>query len=225
MAGELVSVIVPAYQAERFLDEALESALAQEGVPVEVIVVDDGSTDRTAEIAARPGVRVVRQRHRGISVARNAGLARATGRFIAILDADDLWPPDRLSLQVQYLREHPAVGIVLGLTEIFLNDGDALPAHWPHVLAGQAIPRVAGSMLARREAFERVGGFDESLRLCEDIDWLSRAKDAGVTAGSVDRVVLRYRIHAANTTSDTMGIRADLLRVLRGSVRRQRAGA
>jgi GT2 family glycosyltransferase len=80
-------------------------------------------------------------------------------------------------------------------------------------------------MLARREAFAVVGGFDEALGLCEDIDWLARAKDAGVGAGSVDRVVLRYRIHAANTTSDTLGIQAGLLRVLRGSIRRQRASA
>jgi len=225
MTTGVVSVIVPAYQAERFLGQALDSALAQEGVPVEVIVVDDGSTDRTAEIATRPGVRLVQQHNRGIAAARNAGLALATGEFVAILDADDLWPTDRLLHQVGYLRTHPECGIVMGLTEIFLNPGDKRPKHWPHVLEGQTIPHHASSVLARRKVFEMVGGFDESLRLCEDIDWLARAKDAGVRAGSIDRLALRYRIHATNTTSDTRGIQTNLLRVLRASIQRQRAGA
>jgi glycosyltransferase involved in cell wall biosynthesis len=218
----LVSVVVPAFQAEAYLDETLESALGQDYDRVEVIVVDDGSTDRTAEIAAAHGVQLLRREHRGPAAARNAGLAVAGGEFVTILDADDLWPVDRVSRQVDHLREHPELGIVLGLTEIFLTPGQPPPAHWPVAHTGRPIPAVAGSMLARAGVFEMVGGFDEALRQCEDIDWLARVKDARIQAGTIDHVVLRYRIHAANTSRDTMANKATLLRVLRDSVQRQR---
>ncbi len=223
-AGEslpLVSVIVPAFQAEAFIGEALESALGQDGASVEVLVVDDGSTDGTAALASAYPVRLVRQPNRGPAAARNAGLALARGEFMTILDADDIWPPDRLTRQVDHLRAHPELGIVLGLTEIFLTPGQERPAHWPVAHTGRPIPAVAGSMLARASVFERVGGFDEQLRQCEDIDWLARVKDAGIQAGSIDHIVLRYRIHATNTSRHTNANKATLLRVLRDSVRRQ----
>jgi glycosyltransferase involved in cell wall biosynthesis len=223
-AGEgrpLVSVIVPAFQAEAFIGEALESALAQDCAGVEVIVVDDGSTDGTAALASSYPVRLARQSNSGPAAARNAGLGLARGEFMTILDADDVWPSDRLTRQVDHLRAHPELGIVLGLTEIFLTPGQERPAHWPVAHAGRPIPAVAGSMLARASVFERVGGFDEQLRQCEDIDWLARVKDAGIQAGSIDHVVLRYRIHATNTSRHTGANKATLLRVLRDSVRRQ----
>jgi glycosyltransferase involved in cell wall biosynthesis len=218
----LVSVIVPAYQAEAYLDEALVSALGQDHDAVEVIVVDDGSTDSTADIAASRPVRLLRQTNRGPAAARNAGLAVASGEFVTILDADDLWPSDRLSLQVAHLREHPHIGIVTGLTKFFVTPGDTRPPHHPQVAHNQALPGVAGTMLARREVFETIGDFDESLLLGEDIDWLARAKDAGIAAASLDRLALRYRMHVANTSRDTMANRTALLAILRDSVRRQR---
>jgi glycosyltransferase involved in cell wall biosynthesis len=223
LSSPLVSVIVPAYQAERFLDETIRSVEAQDHSPVEVIVVDDGSTDRTAEIAAKRTVRLLRRAHRGPAAARNAGIAVAAGEFVAVLDADDLWPVDRLSLQVAYLERNPGIGLVLGLTEMFITPGDPLPAHWSDRAGSEAIPGVAGSMLVRRDVFSTVGGFDEALWKCEDIDWLARVKDAGVRAGAIDRVVLHYRIHANNTSRDTAANKAVLLRVLRASVQRQRA--
>ncbi len=224
-SAPLVSVVVPAYQAEAYIGEALESALAQDHGRVEVVVVDDGSTDRTAEIASAYPVRLLHQANRGPAAARNAGVALARGEFVTILDADDVWPADRLSRQVAHLRAHPEHGIVLGLTEIFLTPEQPPPAHWPATLTGRAIPAHPSTMLARTEVFEIVGGFDEALRQCEDIDWLARVKDAGIRSGAIDHVVLHYRIHAANTSRDTIANRAMLLRVLRDSVRRQREAA
>lgn len=218
----LVSVVVPAYQAEAFIGETLDSALAQDWPEVEVIVVDDGSIDGTATVAEERGVRVLHREHRGPAAARNAGLAVARGEFVTILDSDDLWPIDRLSRQVAHLHEHPELGIVLGLTEIFVTPGQPPPPHWPIAHTGRPIPAVAGSMLARAEVFERVGNFDETLLQCEDIDWLARVKDAGIASGTIEHVVLRYRIHANNTSRDTAANKDTLLRVLRGSVRRQR---
>jgi glycosyltransferase involved in cell wall biosynthesis len=221
---ELVSVIVPAYQAEAYLDEALESAFAQDHRELEVVVVDDGSTDRTAEIALAHGARVLRQPNRGPAAARNAGVAVSRGAFVTILDADDVWPTDRLSRQVAHLREHPELGIVMGLTEIFLTPGQPPPAHDPRFAPGEQVVGHPATMLVRREVLKLVGAFDESLRLSEDIDWLARASDAGVRSARLDHTLLRYRVHAANTSRHTHANHAATLGVLRASVARKRSG-
>ena len=218
----LVSVIVPAFQAEAFLDEALESAQAQDYENVEVIVIDDGSTDRTSEIAAAHGVRVSSQANGGPAAARNAGLALARGDLLTILDSDDIWPSDRLSRQVEYLREHPEDGMVMGLTEVFVSPGQPRPAHYPRIADTGPFPGHPSTMLVRREVFDLVGPFDESLRLSEDLDWLARAGDAGVRIGRLDCTLLRYRIHSANTSRHTRAVEAATLRMLRSAVRRKR---
>lgn len=219
----LVSVIVPAYQAEAYLDEALKSVLAQDYDEYEVILVDDGSTDRTAEIAAAHGVRVLRQSNRGPAAARNAGLAVARGELLAILDADDLWPPERLSRQVAYLREHSRDGLVMGMTEAFVTPGLQRPAHFPPIADAGPYPGHLCTMLVRREIFELIGPFDESLRLSEDLDWLARAGDAGVPIGRLDCTLLRYRVHTANTSRDQGANYRATMRMLRASVRRKRS--
>jgi glycosyltransferase involved in cell wall biosynthesis len=218
----LVSVVVPAYQAERFLAEALESVLKQDYSPLEVIVVDDGSTDRTAAIAASHPVRLLRRPHRGIAASRNAGLRASRGDLFAILDADDLWPTDRLRIQVEHLLEHPKLDLVLGLTEFFLVPGVQRP-ELGSLLSGGPVPGHPSTMLARRELLETVGGFDESIEISNDVDWLARAKDRGALADTLPQVLLHYRMHGANTTRDRIKlIESELLRVMRASVLRQR---
>lgn len=225
MSASLVSVIVPAYQAEAYLREALDSALKQDHEAFELIVIDDGSTDRTAEIAAAYPVRLVRREQGGPAAARNSGLAVAKGEFITILDADDVWPPDRLSCQLAHLAAHPEQGIVLGLAEVFLSPGESRPAHDPGFAEGEKVIGHPATMLARRDVFGVVGAFDEALRLSEDIDWLARASDAGIIAGRVDRTLLYYRIHAHNTSRHTHANHAATLRVLRASVQRKQREA
>jgi glycosyltransferase involved in cell wall biosynthesis len=217
----LVSVIVPAYQAAAWIDEALASAMAQDHPAVEVIVVDDGSTDATAALAARWPVRLLRRPHRGPAAARNAGLAVALGDFVTVLDADDVWPADRLTRQVGHLLARPELDLVLGHTEVFLSPGEPVPEHFPEVPGGRPLPAVAGTMLARRRVFDAIGAWDETLPLSEDTDWLARAKDAGFCSETLPDVLLRYRIHAANTSRDSAANHAALLRVLRASVRRR----
>jgi glycosyltransferase involved in cell wall biosynthesis len=118
MTSPLVSVIVPVWNGERFLAAALDSIVVPEGARAEVIVVDDGSTDRSAAIAAarEPLVRTVRQEHAGLPQARNRGLAEAQGSLLAFLDADDLWSEDKLALQLEALKQRADVAIVLGRT-------------------------------------------------------------------------------------------------------------
>ena len=224
-APPLVSVIVPAHQAEAFLSETLDSAFAQDHPAIEVIVVDDGSTDRSAEIASARPVRLLRRTRGGPAAARNSGLGIATGQFVTILDADDLWPTDRLSRQLAHLTTHPEQGIVLGLAEVFLSPGESRPAHDPGFAPGEKVAGHPATMLARREVFDLVGTFDETLRLSEDIDWLARASDAGIRAGRIDHTLLYYRIHAHNTSRDAHANNVATLRVLRASVHRKQRGA
>jgi glycosyltransferase involved in cell wall biosynthesis len=225
VSGALVSVVVPAFDEEAFIAQALESVLAQTYQPVELIVVDDGSGDRTAEIAESCGARVLRLAHRGVAAARNAGLGAARGDYWTILDADDLLPPDGLADQVAHLEGHPELGLVFGLTKAFVTPGEARPSHFNPVWARGPYAWHTGAMMARQEVLDVVGPFDETRRLGEDMDWLTRARDAGVCAGSTEHLALRHRIHAGNSTADTRANRAAMLSVLRQSLRRRRGEA
>jgi glycosyltransferase involved in cell wall biosynthesis len=221
--SRLVSVLVPVRDEERYLDEALRSALAQHHPDVEVIVVDDGSSDASAAIARSYPVKLIEQSPRGQAAARNAALQASRGAYVTVLDGDDVWPADRLSRQVAHLEANPALDIVLGLTEPFCDPAAPRPANFPVVPGGRPLAGVAGTMLCRRRAFDAIGDWDEAIPHGEDIDWLARAKDAGLRAETIQHLVLRYRIHAGNTSRDTMANREWMLRLLRASVRRQKA--
>jgi glycosyltransferase involved in cell wall biosynthesis len=223
LSGALVSVVMPAFDEEAFIGEALESVLAQTHAPVEMIVVDDGSADRTGAIARELGARVLRQPQLGAAAARNAGLAVARGDFWTTFDADDVMTSDALARQVDQLQRHPEWGMVFGLTEAFVTPGEPRPAHWKQTWDDGPFPWHTGAMLARRELLELVGRFDETLRLAEDMDWIARAKAAGVQAGRGDYLALRYRVHRANTVVDTGAVDRAMLGVLRASARRRRA--
>ncbi len=223
-----ISVIVPCYDTRRYLGEALESALAQRPAPAEVIVVDDGSTDGSPEIAESFGerVRCHRTSHRGISPARNTGLALARGALVAFLDADDVWTTDSLACRLEALEAGNRPECAAGLVEQFVSP--ELPDDVRQALAcppGTSRGRLAGALLVRREVFERVGSFEETLRVGETLDWVARADAAGVVTCTVERVVLRRRLHDANTGTRERDLRADYLRVLKGSLDRRRAAA
>ncbi len=220
--SRLVSVVVAAFDEEAFIAEALGSVLAQTYRDVEVIVVDDGSSDRTVEIAQELGARVLRQTHEGAAAARNAGLAVASGEYWTIFDADDLMPPERLAAQVAHLETHPEHGMVLGLAEAFVTPGEPRPAHYNPAWDNAPFPACAGTMMARRAVLDLVGPYDEGVCLAYDVEWLARAKDAGVKAGHIEQLTLRYRIHSQNTSADRRNVHGAMLRLLRQSIDRQR---
>ncbi|MGI8927593.1 MAG: glycosyltransferase family 2 protein [Tepidiformaceae bacterium] len=213
-----ISVVIPAYNAAAYLGEAIESALAQPWPALEVIVVDDGSTDGTAAIAAAFGspVRSVRIEHGGAGAARNAGVAAARGELLAFLDADDLWPAVRLAPMVTALEADPALALVFGHAVQFRREaaGDVNGAPQP----GYA----AGGMLVRREAFARVGPFSRTWALGEFIDWYARARDAGLQSTLIPDVVLLRRLHGANLGLRAASDRTEYTRVLREALARRR---
>lgn len=220
MTGPLVSVITAAYNSEEFLAEALQTLFAQDYGSIESIVVDDGSTDRTPEIARSfPEVVYLRQENAGPAAARNAGLAVAKGEFVAILDADDLLPPNKLSVQVGHLVEHPEVACVLGRQE-WINPPPWLTRDSAYgELDGIPLP----SAVFRKDVLDDLGGFDPSFRMGEDMDLLVRMKQAGHPIVVLPDLVLRRRFHGANLTHVARPATNPLLRSLRSKLERERA--
>ena len=210
--GPRVSVIIPAYNAAALLRHTLESVLGQSWRDLEVVLVDDGSTDETAQVAESFGgpVRVLRQRNQGPSVARNHGVEAARGSFIAFLDADDLWLPDKLGLQMELFQERPELGLVY--TNYQYTDGSKLlPLH----RGAQKVPfegwvfrpllrdnfLATSTVVVRRECLQQVGGFDPALEISEDYDlWLRVAREYPV--GYVPAPLARYRFHDRNVFGD-----------------------
>jgi glycosyltransferase involved in cell wall biosynthesis len=220
----LVSVVIPAYNAERFLADAIRSVEAQDHEPVETIVVDDGSTDRTVEVARSLGVRCLRQANRGHAAARNAGLGLARGELVAFLDADDVWEPHKLSRQVAHLAANPEVGYVVCRVRRTRLPGASRPPGAPADWFQESQPgTVHIAALIRRSVLDRVGHFDSSYRHSSDTEWCLRAAEAGVKWHVLPDVDARYRMHDRNQSYDVPGLKRDLFSALRASLDRRRA--
>ena len=190
-----ISVICPAWQAAATLADTVASVRAQLVRPIEILVVDDGSTDDTARIGETSGATVIRRPHRGVAAALNAGIAASRGELLAFIDADDLWPADKLAVQADLLASDRNLAGVLGLVQCFLSpqpEADAqsrcrvpdhLQAAW-----------LTGAMLIRREAVDKIGLFDEALQAGHAVDWFDRARCLGQVFAMPRRVVLLRRI-------------------------------
>lgn len=222
-AEALVSVVVGVFNGEKYLKAALESVLAQTYRPLELIVVNDGSTDRSGAIADEfalvfPNiVRVHHQANAGISAARNAGVALSAGQWIAFLDADDVWLPSKIRLQMELAKRGAC--FVTALSETFWSED--VPAHLHHQhAANQSLAHAASALLAEKTAFYQVGEFREDLRHAQEwIEWSLRAADAGITIEIVPAVLNRRRLHLSNKSRTQEG----RLALLKAHLERQRA--
>jgi glycosyltransferase involved in cell wall biosynthesis len=211
----LVSVVIPVFNGEAFLREAVRSVLAQKHRAVEVIIVDDGSTDGTKDVVKSlpETVRYLQQTNQGPAAARNRGIEQAQGSLIAFSDADDLWPEDKLELQLPYLLRDPAIDIVLGrIQQVRMSIAVAEPAFSVNL----------GSAVIRKSVFERVGLFDETMRYSEDVDWFMRAREGGAAIKTIDAVTLLYRQHERNMTRGKSASELNVLKALKRSLDRRR---
>jgi glycosyltransferase involved in cell wall biosynthesis len=222
--GPLVSVVVPVFNGERFLREAVQSVLAQKYSPLEIIIVDDGSTDGTATVArsfSEP-VRYLRQANKGPAAARNRAIEHAKGSLIAFADADDIWPADKLELQLPYLIGDPAIEIVMGrIQQVSLSktiDGQTQAEKF----AEPAFSVNLGSAVIRKSVFERIGLFDETMRYSEDVDWFMRTREGGAAIVTIDAVTLFYRQHEENMTRGKSTSELNVLKALKRSLDRRR---
>ena len=220
--ARLVSVVITCHNHARFLEAAIASAAAQTHRPLEIIVVDDGSTDGTAAVLARhPEVEAVRQENLGLPAARNAGLALARGGWVTFLDADDLLLPHALEAGVRHLSEHPECALVSGGYQFIDRDGRRM---WdPRVPPAPGEPYLEllrrnyigmhATVLYRREALVAVGGFDPSLAAAEDYDvFLKIARRQPIARH--DRVVALYRRHGANMSEQHDRMLRNVLAIL-----------
>lgn len=221
-----VSVIMPVYNGEAFLLEAVKSVLRQECGPLEIIIINDGSTDRTSEIAAglEERVRYVYQQNRGPSVARNKGLEMARGNVIGFLDSDDLWIDSRLRVQLACLSADPSLDIVMGHVQYLQMRGDQEEGqiHEYEIVGGPFTSFHLGSALFRKSAFDKAGLFDGSLRYSEDVDWFMLARERGISIRMLDDVTLLYRQHSRNMTKGKNPVDLNIVRVLKKSLDRRR---
>lgn len=206
MPGSLVSVVIPVYNMAHCVAEAIESVFDQSFSDLEVIIADDGSTDNLAKAIQKFGdqVRVIRQENRGPSVARNSGIRAAQGEYIAFLDADDIWKPEKLEKQIAAMQLSEDIGLVTcGYKKVHALSGDTIETmvreNYPDRAAllealslAQILPASASGALLRRECFDEAGLFDESLRVAEDWDmWLRVAKRFEVRFVEEPLVILR----------------------------------
>jgi glycosyltransferase involved in cell wall biosynthesis len=180
-----ISVIVPIYNGERTILETIESVQQQTFSDFELIVINDGSTDRTLERLATvkdSRIKVVSYENGGVSVARNHGMAHATGEFISFIDADDLWTPDKLELQLAALQKHPEAGVAYSWTSNMSDEGKSFDIGHSPIFTGNVYPELlvtnfianGSNLLIRREAIESVGDFDPALSGCADWDFYVR---------------------------------------------------
>jgi glycosyltransferase involved in cell wall biosynthesis len=234
-----ISVIVPVRNGQAYLADALGS-IATQSCPVhEVIIIEGLSTDDSAGIAhefarkharetpenhgsGQVCVRVIEQHGQGLAAARNQGLRAARGTYIAFLDADDIWLPGKLAVQIGWLRTNSTAGIVIGYMRRFSTAGSPLARRFDAaVMSRPAMAFTPGAMLAHRECMNRAGPFDESLKIGCDTDWFARARDVGVPIAVLPEVVLHKRIHNSALSSDTASYRRELVSVVWQSVLRR----
>lgn len=218
-----MSVIIPVYNGGRYLAEAIESVLEQTYRRWEIIVVDDGSTDNSAEVAKRFSglAQYVYQDHLGAGAARNKGVSLAAGEFIAFLDADDIWSKDKLSLQMGAFNTDPSLEMVQGHVRQFYSpelsvkikvdpDREVLPGTIPSAL------------MVRRDSFLRAGLFATGWKVAESLDWYAKAVGAGLKCGMLPQIVAQRRIHTTNVGIRLRDFRGDYISVLKEHLDRQR---
>lgn len=229
----LVSCVVPVYNGALHLEEALDSILAQDWRPLEVIVVDDGSTDDTRSIAlgvaARaPEVRVVTQRNAGPAAARNRGIELSRGQLICFLDGDDLWHPEKIRLQVSHLQANPRLDHCVHHIQNFW-DGELVreAERYQHHARGKPVAGyVTQCLMARRRAFEQAGTFDARLKHGDSADWFLRARGIGLVGDLMPEVLTYRRMHAENRSRVHASRSLDeFFGILKQSLDRKRASA
>jgi glycosyltransferase involved in cell wall biosynthesis len=227
-----ISCIVPVYNSEAYLAQALDSILAQTLPVSQIIIVDDGSTDATPTVAAAYGhhIRYIRQENQGPAGARNTGLQVASGDFLAFLDADDIWHPEKLERQMSALEADPEAGICIVHVQNFWIEALAQERARleGHPFTRPAPGYVCQALLARRSVFDQIGFFDRTLRIGEDTDWFTRVQGAGIRKVVLPDVLVNRRIHGKNISFEmysSQDARAALLENVIRHRKQQRAGA
>ena len=220
----LISVVIPTHNGAKFLPEAIASVLSQDYPALQIIVIDDASTDDTDAVVGRlpDAVRYIKHdRKKGPAEARNRGIRDAVGEYIAFLDVDDLWPARNLHRLMDYLLPRPNLDVVHGYGHL----SELEPRTGRYELRGnprESFPFYIGAGLYRRRVFESVGLFDAELEFAEDTDWYNRAYELGRSIERLDEVTLHVRRHGQNMTTGKSLVELNVLRVFKRALDRKR---
>ncbi|MCC0177280.1 glycosyltransferase [Waterburya agarophytonicola K14] len=219
-----VSVIIPGYNGDRYIEDAIVSVLTQTYTDYEIIAIDDGSTDNTHRVIQKYGdqVKYFSQTNQGVAVSRNLGLSKAEGEYIAFLDQDDVFLPDKLAVQVALLDSNPSLGMVNSGWQIVDRYGkiQAAVEPWKKIpqlsLADLIIwkPVFLGAMLFRRSWLQRTAGFNPNLEQTPDVDLVLRLAAIGCTAAWVKQTTVKYRQHETNASKNSLLQAKELDRIL-----------
>jgi len=226
MDNPLVSIIIPVYNGEQFIREAIDSVLAQTYRPIEIIVVDDGSQDNTAKIIkSYPQVTYIYQKNSGHGVAKNTGIQHSKADYLSFLDADDLWDAQKIEIQMNYILNNPEIEYVICNMKNFYQ---------PDCIQNQEIKEkfpddeqacyTPSGLLIRKAVISKIGGFKPEILEANDTDWHFRAKDEGIHMANVNKLLVHRRIHKSNL-SHHRGLESravnELLQAVRDSVHRK----
>jgi glycosyltransferase involved in cell wall biosynthesis len=221
-----ISIIMPVFNTERYVAEAVESVLQQTYQPIELICINDGSKDKSLEILQSFGDKITlidSQENVGIAEARNKGLRAMTGEYVAFMDADDLWKPEKLSLQIAEFEKNPLLDICFTYSQYFLSP--ELPEEIKKIrhLPQDPVPGfLAATSLIKTFSFQKIGEFNKKWRVGEFIDWLARANEAKLVQQMIPTVLHLRRIHETNTGVTQRPSRTDYIRILKESLDRKR---
>lgn len=224
MNNTSISVIIPAYNNRDFILQAVSSVLNQTIKASEIIVVDDGSSDNTSDLIKskfKNQVILLKQKNQGISAARNLGIKKSTGEYIAFLDADDIWLEDKLEMQLQALKKHPEVSIVFTQAQNRLNN--EMQFEESSNLAYPIVPGfIPSCCFLKREVIEKTGLFDQSVKLGEFAEWYGRAIDQGYKVYMVKKLLVLRRIHDHNHSLVNLSNQYKYLHILKEKIDRNR---
>ncbi len=217
-----VSIVIPAYNAEQYLGETIESVLAQTFDDFELLIIDDGSTDNTAEIVSNYSlkdnrVKLISQENQGVSIARNTGIKIAKGEYIAFLDSDDKWLPNKLAAHIEHFEKTPDLGISFARVEFITFDGKStnyfsrsrLSKIAPKHLYYENIIITPSNVVIRRNIFDNIAGFDSNLSGTEDAELFFRIIYQGWKIEGIDKVLVCYRTNQAGISSNLYRMEED----------------
>jgi len=219
----LVSVILPVYNGQRFLKQALSSVTSQTYLPMEILVINDGSTDESVKVAESfEGVNIISQKNQGNAAALNRGIKECQGDFISFLDADDCWAVNKTRLQMEFLSHQKDFDCVAGWFQNFFQPGIKIPPEVnKEILLNPDLGKMLslGTLLAPRDLFVKVDLFNHTLKIGFDLDWFVRARDLGIKIGKIPRIVMYRRLHDSNISYQVDP--GQLVNIFRSSIRRK----
>lgn len=220
----MVSVILIVKNGEKFISQAITSVLQQTLKPLEILVIDGNSTDKTETICKTfPEVTFIRQKDRGIPNAYNQGIETSKGKFISFISHDDIWKPDKLEKQINYMLEHPHIEFTITKAKFFLEAGYNLPTNFKKELLNKGVVAyIMETLVTRKTLFQKVGVFDTSYPTGEDLDWFSRVLDYNIPYGIIQESLVLKRIHDKNSSLNYDEFNKLVLKLLRESIKRKR---